>query len=128
MGRNVVLLVGSKMSRESFTWILHCVSLSLSINLDKCNWKHFQRNCSYKCVQLSHEVSRHGAALPVLLLPISHHGTHLLLQQLREVLEEPLLVILQLLGLPLGPPLLDVGGLLTHHQVCMRIILVVVRL
>ena len=43
-------------------------------------------------------------------------------------LEEPLLVILQLLGLPLGPPLLDVGGLLTHHQVCMRIILVVVRL
>ena len=87
-----------------------------------------KNSCWYRCVYLGSEVTRHGAALPVLLLPIIHHGTHLLLQQLREVLEEPLLVILLLLGLLLGPPLLDVGGLLTHHQVCMRIILVVVRL
>ena len=88
------------------------------------------------CLYLSREVSGHGAARLVLLVTVSHHGAHLLLQQLGEVLAEPLLVVLQRLGLPLGPPLLDIvvtalvleqtQGLLAHHEVGVRIILIVV--
>ena len=91
---------------------------------------------------LSCQVSRHGSSLTIVSTVISLvcvHIHHLLLQQLRQVLPEPLLVVLQCPGSSLGSPLLrtvvssgvileQAQSFLAHHQVSVRIILVVVSL
>ena len=88
---------------------------------------------------LGGEVAGHGAGgVALAVLGVQVAGVHLLLQQLRQVLPEPHLVVLQGPRLPLGSPLLDPAvpalvleeaeRLLAHDEVRMRVVLVIVSL
>ena len=91
---------------------------------------------------LSCQVSRHGSSLTIVSTVISLvcvHIHHLLLQQLSQILPEPLLVVLQCPGSSLWSPLLrtvvssgvileQAQSFLAHHQVGVRVVLVVISL